>query len=485
MTPMKWHSMGAHVLLAALAVLPLTAFAEGPRTDESARLRGPLHEAFVQPLAGADKPGLTIGRRPAAARDEIPAAIKPTAPNAAWLPGYWGWDPADEAFLWVPGVWRVPPPGMRWVPGYWHEQDDGWQWVRGFWYPVMEPRLPYRPYPPDLAEEPPAARSADEFGVGGHWSYVRGQYIWNRGFTARHKAGWAWMPSHYMWTPRGAIFVPGYWDYPLDARGLPLAPVRVASATQPSAAGTTAFVPKVAVNLGDLSEALFVSAGYGHYYFGDYFESDVVDLKPWHEPDAETGLEPSFAYERWRHRAEADWTEKLADRYRHRREDAKLRPTVLFAERRQSDMKAASNVPELGVSLSALARSRGVAQSVTEIAPESVRRVTQHSAAIKLLAVQRAKFETSGAAATPESPLAFYLPAPVELRERTRSTSQAKGATAGQYVPGVAGRRVPGTSGERLPGMSGRTLPGIDVNVPGTVAPDVVPGADTGGQPPR
>ena len=131
-------------LIACLTTLTTAASGAPPASASPAKeqvlLRGPLHEAFAAPLAGADQPAAIVADRPGPTLDELPTAVKPAASNAVWIPGYWGWEPAAEEFVWVPGIWRVPPPGMRWVPGYWSTVEGGFRWVRGFWYPVMEPR---------------------------------------------------------------------------------------------------------------------------------------------------------------------------------------------------------------------------------------------------------------------------------------------------------------------------------------------------------
>jgi hypothetical protein len=417
-------------------------------------LRGPVHEAFAQPLTDMETPALTITRRPEAALNEVPSAIKPAGASTIWIPGYWGWDPAAEELLWVHGVWRRPPPGMRWVPGYWSERDDGWRWVGGFWSPLDQPRLRYLP-PPPPKDEQSAPPSAGQFAVAGHWAYATGRYVWNEGFSAAHRKGWVWMPSHYMSTPRGALFLPGYWDYALDARGLLFAPTR--------GGGAASSTPRVAVNLVELPEALFTSAGLGHFYFGDYFDADHhADLKPWYDVVTRSASDPLFAYERWRHQlTDANWAGSLAERYRLRRDHPELRPSSQVTER-QPPHSAEGQPPRLGVLANELARTRDASRPVSELEPEALRRVGQNAEALRLLAVQRSKFESSGKPASHDNPVAFYLPAPTEPLEHPRSTSTGRSGAGSEFVPGVAGRRVPGTSDRTLPGTSGRTLPGVD-----------------------
>src|SRR5205085_8482516 len=57
--------------------------------------------------------------------------------NVTWIGGYWAWDPDRNDYLWVSGIYRDNPPGMRWVAGYWERTDDGWRWVAGMWVPAQ------------------------------------------------------------------------------------------------------------------------------------------------------------------------------------------------------------------------------------------------------------------------------------------------------------------------------------------------------------
>ena len=180
-----------------------------------------------------------------------------------------------------------------------------------------------------------------------------------------------------------------------------------------------------------------------------------------------------------------DWPQALARRYERRRDDEQLRPPVQFTEGSRGDAGANDGLPKLGLAVAAWSRSQLAGRRATELSPDAVRRAVQNSAGAKVLAIQRAKFESNGVPATAEAPLAFDLPAPTESLERIDADRRPHSATAGQYVPGVAGRDVPGTAGETLPGMRGRTLPGVDVHVPGATAPGVLPGADTSGNLPE
>ncbi|HVA47213.1 MAG TPA: hypothetical protein VNH11_12665 [Pirellulales bacterium] len=438
---------GLAALMFMTAVVPTTraVSAAGRPSEAAVPVRGPIHEAFAQPLSGAETPGTVFDGRPPPPLAHTPPATKPGIAAAAWIPGYWGWEPAMGDLVWVPGVWRVPPPGMRWVPGYWSVADQGWRWVRGFWFPRNQPRLQYLPPPPPPANEPPAPTPpGDRFAVPGYWSYEGEKYVWRRGFQAPFKAGWVWMPSHSVWTPRGSVFVPGYWDFAIERRGLALLPM---------AAGTQSNVspkPALAINLADLSEALFVGAVYGHFYFGDYFDvlPGAADIKPWYEPDATGRPEPDFAYERWRHQPKnAHWAARLAERYQARREHAERRPT--------------------------LARPNEAVPSAARLRPEILRQAAQAANGLRQLAVMREKFESTVDAAPAGGVATLYLPAAADSETQVRATEQPRASVTEESLPGISGRRVPGVGQRTLPGVSGRAVPGVEADLPDVAAPGV------------
>src|SRR5207253_6727015 len=100
--------------------------------------RGPVHEAFAQPTLRRQGASEIVSRKPPEPVNELPPDQKPEGENVVWLPGYWAWDEDRTDFLWVSGVWRVPPPGRHWTPGYWAQAEGGWQWVSGYWAALEE-----------------------------------------------------------------------------------------------------------------------------------------------------------------------------------------------------------------------------------------------------------------------------------------------------------------------------------------------------------
>lgn len=434
-------------------------------------LRGPIHEGFAQPAVLDAAEPLLVSKRPPPALREFPPAIRPAANQTVWLPGYWGWDEGQENFLWVSGVWRVPPPGMRWVPGYWSARDDHFAWTPGFWFAKEAARLQYSNSPPALqkAERVQPAAAPDQFYVPGYWAAAGDKNVWRRGHWATFQEGWVWMPTRYATTPAGSVLVRGYWDYPLARRGVLFAPVSQAKAEQP---GT--FTPEVTLDAHRLGELLFTWTAYGHYCFGDYFgdTAGAQKIRPWFA----VPNDPLFAYENWeRSRVRPGWHESLVNRFGRLQTNAELRPS-----RRLGDATTPNALlgRELAMPLDRLFRSSDSPLPLTVLSYEARSNAAQAAGSVALLAAARAKFEVAALdEAAPGRPRALALPAPV-VQAPAKGDAPRVGTT-GEYIPGVQSREVPGFGRRTLPGMAGRNLPGVDTTAPGVVGPGVSPGADT------
>ena len=248
--------------------------------------RGPVHEAFAS-TAEMPTAGPVVTQLPPNPVEELPPDQKPEGDNVQWVPGYWHFDEDRTDFIWVSGFWRVPPPGRVWLPGSWREVPGGRQWVHGFWQEVVpaaaqQPQafaqqLEYLPPPPQPLELTPSVPQPDatSFYVAGSWMW-RGRYVWRPGYWVAHRPDWVWVPAHFRATPGGYLFIDGYWDYPLERRGVLFAPVYLT----PVVLNRRAFVytPAFAVSNQGLYGALFVRRGWSSYYFGDYFEPRYTTL---------------------------------------------------------------------------------------------------------------------------------------------------------------------------------------------------------------
>ncbi|QDU57779.1 YXWGXW repeat-containing protein [Aeoliella mucimassa] len=229
--------------------------------------RGPIHEAFAQPFGGSQS-SFVINRQPPAKVSEVPPSIGPQSREFQWIPGYWGWEPADERFVWVSGVWRLPPEGKVWKPGYWERVDGGYAWGSGYWSDGSD-LLVLAEQPPEPREENPGAQpTPSHIWVPGCWQPGRERFEWRPGFWAQGYDGLVWMPMRYSWTPQGYVVVPGYWDYQLEDRGVLYTPVVM----NENVTSSYRYSPTSVVMVDRLPVHLFINMNYGHYCFGNYYD---------------------------------------------------------------------------------------------------------------------------------------------------------------------------------------------------------------------
>lgn len=301
-------------------------------------LRGPVHEAFAQPFAADPTAGMVVPKKPPEPVDEAPPDQRPEG-NPIWISGYWAWEPDREEFIWVSGVWRQSPPGRRWVPGFWTEVKDGYQWTSGLWASAAASELNYLPEPPRSLEEGPnsPAPSDDYFWVPGCWMYQDQDYRWRPGYWSAFYSDWIWMPCHYVWTPRGCLYVNGYWDYGLYDRGYLFAPVFFGHHHH-----GFRYRPHFVIGLGSLLH-FFTHARHHHYYFGDFYGDRHArhGFRPWHEHHRDRrGFDPLFAhYDHAFRRRGIDYGDRLRGWNEHFRKNEQDRPPRSLAELRDVEKR--------------------------------------------------------------------------------------------------------------------------------------------------
>jgi hypothetical protein len=300
--------------------------------------RGPVHEAFAEPVSVNPRPNPIIHKQPPAPIEEMPPDQKPEGNNVQWIPGYFAWDETADDYLWVSGFWRDVPPGQTWTPGFWNAVDDGWQWVSGYWAPDNLQEVQYLPPPPTSIDTGPtvAAPDADSLYAPGVWVYQTGRYLWRPGFWYHARPNWFYIPAHYVWTPAGYLFVPGYWDYPLVRRGILFAPIRFERDWR-FVAGWR-YRPYFVLATEGLLTSLFVRPDFGRYYFGDYYEPRFTRLgiRPCFDYQITRNVpDPLFASVRWHERKDAQWERGLRELYKGRVEGTVARPPVTLALQNQ------------------------------------------------------------------------------------------------------------------------------------------------------
>ncbi len=296
--------------------------------------RGPVHESFAQPTEVV-RETMVIPKPPPEPIQELPPE-RPEGVEAIWIPGYWASADDEHGYVWVSGVWRVPPAQRYWVPGYWNQAEAGFQWVPGFWASLTERTVQYLPEPPASMDQGPTTRQPgpDFFWVPGQWAWSGDRYLWEPGQWAQAQPDHVWIPATYYWSPTGYAFVTGFWDYSLTDRGVCFAPVQFAEAvyTQPQ----FVYVPRAVVDVRAMIFSFFVRPTYAHYYFGDYYGPEYVErgIVPWFSERFHDRhyYDPIFTYYRWRHRENPRWHQALVSWNRLLADRAELRPPHRIAQ---------------------------------------------------------------------------------------------------------------------------------------------------------
>jgi hypothetical protein len=299
--------------------------------------RGPVHEAFAETITFDPEPGIVAPKAPPEPIEEVTPDQRPEGANVTWIPGYWGWDDERNDFLWVSGIWRALPPGRQWVPGYWGQSQQGSQWTSGYWADAEASEIDYLPEPPATVEAGPniAATSADDIWLPGCWIWQQNRYAWRPGYWTPGHQNWDWVPDHYVWTPRGYVFVGGYYDYSVPRRGVVFAPVYFSGGLR-SQRGFS-YSPSTVINLGVFASHLFLRPGSGHYYFGDYYGSNYENagFSPWFSfHSSRRGYDPIYANQRWQHRQDRGWENRVEANFRNFRDNEDARPPRNWAAQR-------------------------------------------------------------------------------------------------------------------------------------------------------
>jgi hypothetical protein len=297
--------------------------------------RGPVHEAFAEPISLQTEEGLVVSKQPPLSIEEIQPMEKPEGGHFIWVPGYWSWDGYRNNYIWVSGCWRIAPPKMSWVSGYWTRVNSGWKWVSGFWMQSGYNEIEYLKAPPDAfdIEASGPAPTEGSIWISGCWYWSNDRYVSRPGYWLQGQAGWVWTPSHYVWTPRGYIFSNGHWDYTLERRGVLFAPVYFPSSVVYTRPGYR-YSLGIVVDLGLLKVNLFCAPRYSHYYFGDYYDESFirVGIFPCFESERRRSwYDPIYQYDRW-HSRDPRWEEHERHSYELRRNYRDLRPAKSYRE---------------------------------------------------------------------------------------------------------------------------------------------------------
>lgn len=271
------------VLMLFLAVFLLGSRLEAATIRQTER--GSVHEAFLPPIKGLALEAIP-NQPPRILREKMP--MQPDS-SSIWIPGYWSWLSDDQDFTWISGVWRRPPLDHHWIPGYWIQTEGGWIYVQGFWTPDTEHELTFIPNPPpDPIEENISAAPGEQYvWIPGYWIYEEdiSDYNWVPGQWQPIDPNWVLVPARYVWRPEGYVFIPAFWDWPLETRGRLYANVDV-DFTDPVELENVIYEP-IAIPSNLLFNRLIIFypdyVYFYHYYYVTHpeFFVDVSFVPPW------------------------------------------------------------------------------------------------------------------------------------------------------------------------------------------------------------
>ena len=412
------------VVLTGLGWNPDICRAQSPDNDvpgAQVLTRGPVHEAFAGMVAFNPEPGVVVTKAPPDVIEEVPPEERPEGDNVAWIPGYWAWDDERGNFLWVSGTWRALPPGREWMAGYWGETRQGSQWISGYWADTAVRETTYLPQPPATVEVGPniAAPSIDYGWTPGCWVWYEGRYAWRPGYWAQGRADWDWTPAHYVWTPRGYIFVEGFWDYPVERRGILFAPVYFEAGVY-SRRGYS-YSPRIVINLAVFHDHLFLRPRYHHYYFGDYYapsyhQSGFQASFSFHS--SRHGYDPIYSHRRWEHRRDRNWERRVETSFTHRRDHEASRPPRTWTAQRNLNSNAAEsgeNPVLVAAPINQLAGRIDSPMRFRPVAREERQQLARRGQEVRQSRDQRRTLEAKSADPTAQRPGGVVEPAKVQL----------------------------------------------------------------------
>jgi hypothetical protein len=140
-----------------------------------------------------------------------------------------------------------------------------------------------------------------------------------------------YMPPEYLPSQDGSLYVPGYWDYPLQDRGLLFAPVAFYGTPWIGNPGWC-YRPGFTIGLNGLFGSLFIRANTGGYYYGNYYSNGYRQqgYTPWTNY-ARRGYDPLLNYYSWSNRGTPGWNGNLAGLYTGRLNGSLPAPATTYA----------------------------------------------------------------------------------------------------------------------------------------------------------
>ena len=255
--------------------------------------------------------------------------------------------------------------------------------------------------------------------------------------------------------------VDGYWDYPLEDRGLLFAPVYFNSPLwqDPS----WCYQPSFCIGFGGLFGSLFANPFYCHYYFGDYYSPACIDLgfSPWFSY-CHHCYDPLFGYYGWIHRGDRGWYPGLVNTYRGRLAGDLLVPPRTLAQQNALALNFNNTALNTNVTHNTLNTVQMVkplhelsasGAPLTRLEPTQVSAARETGLAFRKAAVDRQRLETSSAsqATRPTALSLANLPARAAVPSLGKLGSHTDPASRPALGAGPQAKAV----GPRLPDFGG------------------------------
>ena len=266
--------------------------------------RGPLHEAFAQPVVFEPSQAPRAPEAVPAPLHEVLPAFKPQG-AVVWIAGYWAWNDVNDSWTWVTGTWRVPPAGKHWVSGYWTDSNDRRDWIAvgvGLLDSGSGQQVDLRASPAE--GKAPAARSS----IGpGRVLAARVLDFRKRSVCLARRIG----DAHPARSIVGSVSVPldsGRVRFCRQLLGLPVCSRRgwlfdpVGLTNSDSDTSKLSFGPSTLLNVDNVALELFARPKQSAYYFGDYFGASHVrhGIHAWYRY-AQTAYDPIYTYQSWQY----------------------------------------------------------------------------------------------------------------------------------------------------------------------------------------
>jgi hypothetical protein len=406
--------------------------------------RGPVHEAFAGMVTFNPEPGIVISKAPPEVIEEIPPEERPEGDNVRGFPvtGVGMMNGVIFSGSAARGArCRRAARGWRVIGAQTSARLINGSLVTGRTLQCGKPPICHRRRQTVEVGPNIAAPSIDYGWSPGCWVWYQDRYAWQPGYWAQGRADWDWMPAHYVWTPRGHIFVGGYWDYPIQRRGIVFAPVYFESSYY--ARRGYVYSPRIVISLGVFSDHLFLRPSYSHYYFGDYYAPSYYQggfYASFSFQSRRHGYDPFYSRQRWTHRQDRDWERRTEISYQHRRDHEAARPPRTWAAQRsisvsvsaaeRSQMLVATPIDQIAKRNDGGLRFQSVAKAEREKISGRGREVQQSRE-------QRRTLESKAEAPTPRKSGESFQPAKVETPRSPIVARPAKELGRNQSPPQI------------------------------------------------